>query len=92
MLQTGLSHGVAIIPNAPKQRYTDPETGAHFRFEDMCNRLEVVLKKRFMDEMQSSRKSINKDFMKDVEPKDLNSKAPEEVLQENSFPMKARRI
>ena len=39
MLQTGLSHGVAIIPNAPKQRYTDPDTGAHFAFGDMCERL-----------------------------------------------------
>lgn len=64
MLQTGLSHGVAIIPNAPKQRYTDPATGAHFQFEDMCMRLEKVHKKRFIDEMQqSSRKSINKDFL-----------------------------
>ena len=53
MLQTGLSHGVAIIPNAPKQRFTDPTTGAHFLFEDMCERLEKVLKKRFIDDMQS---------------------------------------
>jgi len=51
MLQTGLSHGVAIIPNAPKQRFTDPETGAHFEFAEMCDRLDKVLKKRFMDEM-----------------------------------------
>jgi len=47
MLQTGLSHGVAIIPNAPKQRYSDPATGAHFEFDDMCTRLEKLKKKRF---------------------------------------------
>jgi len=64
MLQTGLSHGVAIIPNAPKQRYTDSATGAHFAFDDMCERLEKVMKKRFMDEMSSSnKKGLNKEFM-----------------------------
>ena len=102
MLQTGLSHGVAIIPNAPKQRYSDPDTGAHFEFEDMCTRLEKLQKKRFMDEMQSNRKGINKDFMKTGEVKpsqalDKNSKnkkdqGPEEVLEENDFPMRARRV
>lgn len=66
MLQTGLSHGVAIIPNAPKQRYTDPATGAHFEFEDMCDRLEKLLKRRFIDEMQSKSKALNKDFMKET--------------------------
>ena len=54
----------------------------------MCDRLDLLLKKRFMDEMQSNRKSINKDFMKDVAP----TKAPEEVLQENTLPMQARRF
>ena len=64
MLQTGLSHGVAIIPNAPKQRYTDPATGAHFAFDDMCERLEKVMKKQFMDEMSSqNKKGLNKEFM-----------------------------
>ena len=67
MLQTGLSHGVAIIPNAPKQRYSDPVTGAHFEFKDMCVRLDKILKKRFQEEMQASttRKSINKDFLRE---------------------------
>ena len=108
MLQTGLSHGVAIIPNAPKQRYSDPETGAHFEFEDMCTRLEKLKKKRFLDEMQSTRKGINKDFMKTGELKpttqalEKNLKGsthsnkkdlgPEEVLEESEFPMKARRV
>lgn len=64
-----MSHGVAIIPNAPKQRYSDPATGAHFEFEDMCMRLEKLKKKRFLDEMQSTRKGINKDFMKTGELK-----------------------
>ena len=57
MLQTGLSHGVAIIPNAPKQRFSDPQTGAHFEFEEMCRRLEQLKKKRFQEEMQASSKS-----------------------------------
>mmetsp|Transcript_25433 Transcript_25433/g.31809 ORF Transcript_25433/g.31809 Transcript_25433/m.31809 type:complete len:99 (+) Transcript_25433:18-314(+) len=98
MLQTGLSHGVAIIPNAPKQRFNDPDTGAHFEFEDMCERLEKVLKKRFIEEMQSNKKGLNKNFMKETrngDPlvrKEANSKTNEEVLQENGFPMKARRI
>jgi hypothetical protein len=28
------------------QKYTDPETGAHFEFRDMCKRLSRVLQKR----------------------------------------------
>ena len=62
MLQTGLSHGVAIIPNAPKQRFSCPVTGAHFEFEEMCRRLELLKKKRFQEEMQASskNKSLNK--------------------------------
>ena len=32
MLQTELGQGVTAAPNAPKQRYTDPVTGAHFDF------------------------------------------------------------
>lgn len=61
MLQTGLSHGVAIIPNAPKQRFSDPATGAHFDFEDMCVRLEKLHKKRLMDDLQESRKNQKQD-------------------------------
>ena len=49
---TDLSNGAAVIPpKAPKERYTDAKTGAHFEFKDMCNRLEALLKKRFMSEM-----------------------------------------
>ena len=40
MLQIGLSHGVAVIPNPPKQCYTCERTGAHFRFDDLCARIE----------------------------------------------------
>ena len=63
MLKTGLSHGVAIVPNAPKQRYSDPVTGAHFEFEDMCQRLERLRKMRIREEMQSSglRKSLSRE-------------------------------
>ena len=28
------------------QKYTDPETGAHFEFRDMCKRLSRILQKR----------------------------------------------
>ena len=46
MLQMGLSHGVAVIPNPPKQRYTCPLTGAHFKFDEMCTRIEALMRER----------------------------------------------
>ena len=49
MLQTGLSHGVAIIPAAPKERFSDPANGAHFEFADMCHRLEKIAKHRMFE-------------------------------------------
>ena len=74
----------------------------------MCTRLEKLKKKRFLDEMQSTRKGINKDFMKTGELKPASSAheknlkgsthsnkkdlGPEEVLEESEFPMKARRV
>lgn len=30
----------------PNSKFTDPETGAHFEFKDMCTRLNGVLKWR----------------------------------------------
>ena len=45
MLQAG-PNGIALIPNAPRDRYTDEETGAHFDFFDMCKRLEKILIQR----------------------------------------------
>ena len=97
MLQTGLSHGVAIVPNAPKQRFSDPATGAHFEFDDMCGRLEKLKKKRFQEEMQSSRKSLNKDFKAASKPLSSQSKHKrdgdaEEVLQEDELPRQTRRV
>ena len=38
MLMSG-PNGIALIPNEPKDRYTDDVTGAHFEFMDMCKRL-----------------------------------------------------
>ena len=64
MLKTGLSHGVAIVPNAPKQRYNCPDTGAHFEFEDMCVRLEKLERLRFLEESKSKKQKIQKDFVK----------------------------
>lgn len=64
MLKTGLSHGVAIVPNAPKQRYNCPDTGAHFEFSEMCTRLEKLERLRFLEESRSKKKTIHKDFIK----------------------------
>ena len=36
----------------PNSKYTDPETGAHFAFKDMCARLNYVLKWRRQIEKQ----------------------------------------
>jgi len=63
MLKTGLSHGVAIMPNAPKERYSDPITGAHFEYSDMCARLERMAKKRYLDNIKAEKKALAKDFM-----------------------------
>jgi hypothetical protein len=45
-LKTGLSHGVALVPNPPKERYSCPETGAHFEFHEVSRRLEILARKR----------------------------------------------
>jgi hypothetical protein len=58
MLKTGLSHGVAIVPNAPKQRYNCPDTGAHFEFYDMCTRLDKIEKLRFMEEQKDKTRKV----------------------------------
>ena len=64
-LGVGCQHNVVLhslcVP------YSDPVTGAHFEFKDMCVRLDKILKKRFQEEMQSSttRKSLNKDFLRE---------------------------
>lgn len=34
------------IDEEPGQKYTDPETGAHFEFKDVCRRLQRVMDKR----------------------------------------------
>ena len=34
------------------QKYTDPETGAHFEYKDMCRRLQRIQQKREAYEMQ----------------------------------------
>lgn len=63
MLKTGLSHGVAVIPNDPKQRYICPDTGAHFKFEEMCTKIEVMERKRAIQYgLVSNVKYLNKDF------------------------------
>ena len=58
----------------------------------MCGRLEKLKKKRFLDEMQSNKKGINKEFMKTGEIKPREPLDKEEVLEESDFPMKARRV
>jgi hypothetical protein len=66
MLKTGLSHGIAIMPAAPKTRYTDPKTGAHFDFGDISERIEAMAKKRAIKYSLSDTKVINKDFFNKV--------------------------
>lgn len=48
MLKMGLSHGVAVIPNPPKVRYTCPLTGAHFKYEEICLRIEGLMQSRIL--------------------------------------------
>ena len=73
MLKGGLSHGVAVVPNAPKQRYSDPDTGAHFEFGDMCKRLEKLSKARFVEELASQKKKgLQKDFMNNAKAAESN--------------------
>ena len=67
MLKTGLSHGVAIMPNAPKERFSDPDNGAHFDFGDMCHRLEKMAKRRYIEQCKKEKKVLNKDFMNEKE-------------------------
>ena len=96
MLKTGLSHGVAIMPNAPKERFSDPVTGAHFEYLDMCARLERMAKKRFLESYRTEKKALSKDFMVEkqvaridlVEREDYKTeKLPvEKVVAEYQFP------
>jgi len=53
---------VAIMPAAPKERYTDPENGAHFEFPDMCRRLDKIAKHRMFELGATNSKQLNKDF------------------------------
>lgn len=46
MIKSGLSHGVALVPNPPKERYYCPVTGAHFEFLDICKKLDVIARRR----------------------------------------------
>ena len=76
MLQTGLSHGVAIIPNAPKERYSDPANGAHFKFEDMCTRLDKILKKRSIEERQPTKKRSSNEVKEEAIDQAYAGKVP----------------
>ncbi len=49
--QNGNYKGI-YFNDEPGQKFNDPETGAHFRHEDMLKRLEKVLKRREMIEKQ----------------------------------------
>ena len=40
------SHGVAVKPKSPKIRYNCPKTGAHFKFDDMCARIDRLFLER----------------------------------------------
>ena len=51
------------MPNAPKDRYSSPETGAHFEYFDMCARLERMRKRRNIELQRTEKKVLNKEFM-----------------------------
>ena len=70
MLKAGLSHGVAVIPEGPKERYIDPVTGAHFKFDEICIKIEVMEKKREIKYGLEGTKSLNKDFYIKTERKE----------------------
>ena len=57
------------MPNAPKERYSDPETGAHFEYNDMCARLERMVKKRFLDSYKTEKKALKQEFIHEMEAK-----------------------
>jgi hypothetical protein len=42
----GLSHGVAVIPNPPKERFSDAKTGAHFSFEYLSRKIDDMIRER----------------------------------------------
>jgi len=70
MLKTGLSHGVALVPNPPKERYYCPNTGSHFEFFDLCKRLEILARKRNEENQLNGNGSlkINREFAKNGQP------------------------
>lgn len=62
MLKSGLTHGVAVIPDAPKERYIDPLTGAHFKFPEICIKIETMERKRAIKYGLEGTKTLSKDF------------------------------
>lgn len=62
MLKTGLSHGVAVVPNPPKERYNCPKTGAHFEFTEVCRRIERVKKQREEEFSRFGERKIRNEF------------------------------
>lgn len=83
MLKTGLSHGVALVPNPPKERYSCPVTGAHFEFKDVCSRLVLLAQKRNEDPKTSGHLKINKDFRASRVRKGMSKRLSQNVVDDH---------
>lgn len=77
MLKTGLSHGVAIVPGPPKEKYQCPYSGAHFSFDVMCDKIKLMEKKRAIEYNLTVMKILNKDFHKHVKSSTEDSQTSE---------------
>ena len=54
MLAYYQNHGVALIPNPPKERYSCPYTGAHFEYKEIYQKLEKIAKLRIEEYKKST--------------------------------------
>ena len=80
MLKTGLSHGVAVVPNPPKERYNCPKTGAHFEFNELCRRVERLKKLREDELNRTGERHLKKD-LKGVGVRQGTSKRLDQIIE-----------
>ena len=81
------------MPNAPKERYSCPETGAHFEYFDMCARLERMRKRRNIEMQRTEKKVFNKDFMNsmkqptepEVQKKEFKTEKGRQEVEESEY-------
>ena len=81
------------MPNAPKDRYSCPETGAHFEYFDMCARLERMRKRRNIEMQRTEKKVLNKEFMNgmkqhaegDLQRKEFKTEKVRQEIEESEY-------